>query len=388
MYRIIQSSPPHTGSTLLLNLIHGFLSPREEVHWGTKDLIHNCLITKTHDTNTNLWEQNYPQYQLLFIMSERYDHKIQNTILPQFKHKPNVLIIDYKELLVNENNTATIMIENIFKKLNHFIPNELKPRKSEEIIKYDMLNRFHIVNVTVKLIKNKSHFLEDEFTGIHGSHRGRSTQATHSTATKVINYVDFQSIGKSVHEHLIDKCFFKLDAKPVQIPVKQQEILQHICKQPHMLNIMEIGFGAGNYSELFLEANANVSVTSFDFNNTDFTQEAACFIHRKYPNRHNIMFSDSTTIAKFQGIFKIHFDLIFIHSTDNYEKVKEYILVCKKLAHENTVIIIETTSDSVVHSNRGAKCAWNGAIEWRVIKEQGSYEFSNGMGMRWGKYLL
>ena len=31
MIKIIQSSYPDTGSTLLLNLIHGFISPQEEI---------------------------------------------------------------------------------------------------------------------------------------------------------------------------------------------------------------------------------------------------------------------------------------------------------------------------------------------------------------------
>ena len=30
-FKIIQSSPPHTGSTLLLNLIHGYLLPDEKL---------------------------------------------------------------------------------------------------------------------------------------------------------------------------------------------------------------------------------------------------------------------------------------------------------------------------------------------------------------------
>lgn len=40
-FKIIQSSPIHTGSTLLLNLIHGYLLPDEKVRLNPKELIHN-----------------------------------------------------------------------------------------------------------------------------------------------------------------------------------------------------------------------------------------------------------------------------------------------------------------------------------------------------------
>ena len=49
--KIIQLSPHHTGLTLLLNLIHVFLSPNESIHWDTKKLIDEYSITKTHNIN-------------------------------------------------------------------------------------------------------------------------------------------------------------------------------------------------------------------------------------------------------------------------------------------------------------------------------------------------
>ena len=70
----------HTGSTLLLNLIHGFISPQEEIHYDTETLIEKLLITKTHNINITQLENKYPQYKLFFIMSERNDSKIKKNI--------------------------------------------------------------------------------------------------------------------------------------------------------------------------------------------------------------------------------------------------------------------------------------------------------------------
>ena len=73
--KIIQVSPKHTGSTLLVNLIHGFLCPNENVHCEIEDIIDDYLVTKTHNTDIEDFEQKYPNYKLYFIMSERNDKK-------------------------------------------------------------------------------------------------------------------------------------------------------------------------------------------------------------------------------------------------------------------------------------------------------------------------
>jgi hypothetical protein len=173
-FKIIQSSPEHSGSTLLLNLIHGFLSPDEEIHWDTESLIHNFLITKTHNTNIEHWEKNYPQYKLFFIMSERNDSKIKVLINEQYKTKSNVLVINYDNLLESNNNSLKNIIDYVFNKLNNFIPNEIKRQRDNDLIKNDMEKRVNILNEIVKQMKDKPFSEYDRFTGIHGSHRNRN----------------------------------------------------------------------------------------------------------------------------------------------------------------------------------------------------------------------
>ena len=172
-FKIIQSSPRHTGSTLLINLIHGYLAPDEEIHWKTERLIDKFLITKTHNTNIEFWEKKYPQYKLFFIMSERIDSKIKRTINTKYRKKSNVLIINYDKLLVNDNNSQKNVINYIFNKFNDFIPKELKPNKDDDLIKDNIEKRFNILNETVKKMKHKKFKEWDKFTHIHGSHRNR-----------------------------------------------------------------------------------------------------------------------------------------------------------------------------------------------------------------------
>lgn len=173
MIKIIQSSRPQTGSTLLLNLIHGFISPQEEIHWCTETLIEKFLITKTHNINITQLENKYPQYKLFFIMSERNDSKIVSKINNEYKKKSNVLVINYDKLLETNNNSIKNIVDYIFNEFNNFIPKELKPNKDDNLIKDDMEKRVKIVNETVKLMKDKPFSEWDNFTGIHGSHRNR-----------------------------------------------------------------------------------------------------------------------------------------------------------------------------------------------------------------------
>jgi hypothetical protein len=170
MIKIIQSSPPHTGSTLLLNLIHGFIAPQEKINFES---IEKSSILKTHNLNIIDWENKFPQYKLFFIMSERNDSKVQKQINNKYKEKSNVLVINYDKLLVTDNNSIKNVIDYIFNKFNNFIPNELKPNKDDNLIKDDMENRIKIVNETVEKMKDKPFNEWDRLTGIRGSHRNR-----------------------------------------------------------------------------------------------------------------------------------------------------------------------------------------------------------------------
>jgi hypothetical protein len=169
MIKIIQSSHPHSGSTLLLNLIHGFICPQEEIHWDTYALIDKFLITKTHCTDVNQFEKIYPEYKLFFIMSERNDIELQE----KYKEKSNVLVINYDKLLETDNNSLKNIIDYIFNEFNNFIPKELKPNKDDYLIKDDMEKRIKILNEVVYQLKYKEFSEWDKFTGIHGSHRNR-----------------------------------------------------------------------------------------------------------------------------------------------------------------------------------------------------------------------
>lgn len=54
--KVIQTSPPQTGSTLLLNLIQGFLKPEDTYHG--EDEIDKTLIVKSHQLDISKFKKN------------------------------------------------------------------------------------------------------------------------------------------------------------------------------------------------------------------------------------------------------------------------------------------------------------------------------------------
>ena len=172
--RIIQSSPERTGSTLLLNLIHGFLSPEEEIHWDTDVKINEYLITKTHNINVDDMINRYKRYDLYFVMSERNDNKVKKLIDNRYREYSNVLIINYININVTDYLTIERVIEYSFNKFYNFFPKKIIPHMKKEYIKKNMLNRIENMNKVTEQIKDRSFEYWDKFYGVHGGHRNRS----------------------------------------------------------------------------------------------------------------------------------------------------------------------------------------------------------------------
>lgn len=168
--RIIQLSPRCTGSTVLVNMLYGYLQPEKPVVFGfVHDLqkIKRNHILKTHDLNIDQWMRLYGKiYQLYFVCSNRGILHID----PKYHSYLNVLIFDYPELLETKENTLEMIIENGYQKLSTFLPVNL----SEHLNQETALTRIQNMNERYKEIKNKQFkgFIDD-FYQLHGHHRNR-----------------------------------------------------------------------------------------------------------------------------------------------------------------------------------------------------------------------
>ena len=168
-YRIVQTSPHGTGSTLLANILTGLFYDKESIHWISANKPYNVklkhFITKVHKLDINNWIQEQPSsLNIFYVISER-----EKRIDDKYRQYDNVLIFQYKELLETTDNTVENIVTNVYKKMSKLLPQELV-----EKMKIDRaVQRVKDMNALYETIKDKPMTYLDTYYHLHGSHRGR-----------------------------------------------------------------------------------------------------------------------------------------------------------------------------------------------------------------------
>jgi predicted O-methyltransferase YrrM len=179
-----------------------------------------------------------------------------------------------------------------------------------------------------------------------------------------------------------------------QQEAKQTSNLIRICKQVNPKNILEIGFNGGHSSEIFLQ-NSNAYVCSFDIGDHfhEYLKYGKQFINTRYPDRHTLVFGDSTkTVPNYSKNHPdIKYDIIFIDGGHDYPIAYADMLNCKNLAHKDTILIVDDivrTSSLEAGHTIGPTKAWSQFKNANIIKELELHEWNKGRGMCVGKYNL
>jgi hypothetical protein len=172
---IIQCSPAHTGSTVLVNILQGLIhhnKPVTYINFNNKpgygiinDLLkdNNICVIKTHICNIDRLKAHLKNYNLYCICSERGDKIIDK----KFLSYNNVLVVKYNELLETTTYSIKDIVEHISSKLMGFLTSEINLDKEKAI------QRIKDMNNTYISIKDKPFSYVDKFYHLHGSHRNR-----------------------------------------------------------------------------------------------------------------------------------------------------------------------------------------------------------------------
>lgn len=170
---IIQYSPEHTASTLLVNALYGLIPSLRN-----KPIIYNDFrlnanvgvqVIKTHNSNLDAFITRFKNtYRLFFICSEREELNL----LVNSKHKSydNVVVFPYSELNETASNPLPDIINNIANKIRDLLNIELDVESG--------ITRVTRMNALYETIKEKPFIFYDHFYHIHGSHRGRNNTST------------------------------------------------------------------------------------------------------------------------------------------------------------------------------------------------------------------
>jgi hypothetical protein len=167
---IIQTSRTRTGTTLLVNMLYGFIIKNEPVHFLMS--VDNIPRYMFDDTKTGIFKFHYPdidefiqkhsdKYNLYFVCSERGD-KVMDKKYHDYK---NVLIFNYDELLETDTYSVQDIVDNAHKKLIDFLPRDIVLNKQ------DAVERIQKMNILYEEISDKPFSYVEDFYQLHGSHR-------------------------------------------------------------------------------------------------------------------------------------------------------------------------------------------------------------------------
>lgn len=169
---IIQTSPKHTASTLLVNAIYGLIPElfNKKIigiwDYDFESYFENIICIKNHHTNIDELMNLYnKKYKLMFICSERQDLNL--FIDEKYKTYNNVVVFDFNELNETSDNSLTNIVDNIYNKFKHIL-------SDVELDKTKCIERIKLMNIRYEEIKNKPFSHIDVFFQIHGSHRNRT----------------------------------------------------------------------------------------------------------------------------------------------------------------------------------------------------------------------
>jgi len=158
------------------------------------------------------------------------------------------------------------------------------------------------------------------------------------------------------------------------------------------MRIMEIGFNAGHSAEVFLTADPDALVTSFDLGHVPAVTVGKQFIDEHYPRRHTLIVGDSTvSVPAFAQAFpQARFDLLFIDGGHDYAVAAADISNCFALAGGAAIVAIDDTTFTPAneqHYTIGPTRAWCQAVRDGLLGELGREEYGVGRGMAWGHCL-
>jgi hypothetical protein len=194
----------------------------------------------------------------------------------------------------------------------------------------------------------------------------------------------------SLQQFLFNKGFNNFEGYCQQLP-NQVYDLKRLTSNSN-INMMEIGFNAGHSADIFLQ-NKDLKLTSFDLGEHKYVSYAKEYIDSTYPDRHTLILGDSTvTVPLYIKDNKdVKFDIIFIDGGHEYNIVKNDMENCMKLAHSDTIVILDDTmfiKEWTEVYTLGPTKIWDEYLEQNKINEINRFHYYVGRGMVYGKYIF
>ena len=122
-----------------------------------------------------------------------------------------------------------------------------------------------------------------------------------------------------------------------------RENLYILCKKSK--NILEVGFNAGHSVLLYLYANPNISIRTFDICSHSYTELCANYIQHM-PGVDMVLIKGDSQVTLPEYNENMLFDLIHIDGGHGVDIAKADLINCKKFSNKNTLIIFDDAQDT------------------------------------------
>lgn len=157
------------------------------------------------------------------------------------------------------------------------------------------------------------------------------------------------------------------------------------------VDVLEIGFNAGNSSFHFLSQHPGVRVTSFDLGEHAYVAAAKRHIDEEFPGRHTLLLGDSReTVPRFAAENKgAGFDFLFIDGGHDYPVALADLLNCRGLAREGATLVMDDTVRTPGWARAwtvGPTRAWDELLGRGALTETARADFGPGRGQTVGAY--
>lgn len=149
-------------------------------------------------------------------------------------------------------------------------------------------------------------------------------------------YSKFNNVNEYL-KYVLNNCYIEGNLSSMKIKTNK---LIDIIKTNNINNILEIGFNSGYSSEVMLNLNENINITSYDIGCHFYVKLAKYYIDLNFKGRHNLIIGDSNKTMLDNKDNRIY-DLIFIDGGHTFSCALIDIINCYKFSNKDTLIIVD-----------------------------------------------
>jgi predicted O-methyltransferase YrrM len=150
------------------------------------------------------------------------------------------------------------------------------------------------------------------------------------------------------------------------------EFIDQLVAHTAVTRCFEVGFGAGHFALLLLQASASIHLTSIDDGSNEYTQPAMDLIHSKFLNRFVGKIADSTTYSMEDDPEKDNYELAILDGDRSSVQAVHQDLELIDRSAADWILITQVLDPNVENAvdafltEKSEDWTWNETVQWEM----------------------